>query len=78
MNTSERTLARRLSAHGLTYGALVDDVRFTAAKKFLQRPGARVGEVANAVGFDHQGHFTRMFRRIGGLSPRQFQKLARS
>ena len=73
---SERTLARRLSARGLTYGKLVDEVRFEVATKLLQNSGARIGDVAATVGFDDQANFTRMFRRVGGLSPREFRKAA--
>ena len=77
MNTSVRTLTRRLSTHGLTYGALIDELRFKSAKERLQKPSVRIGDVARAVGFNDQGDFTRMFRRIGGLSPREFRSAAR-
>jgi len=76
MGVSERTLARRLSACGLTYGALIDEVRFTEAKKLLLKPGVRIEDVAISVGFDEQGNFTRMFRRVSGLNPREFHKAA--
>ena len=78
MGVSERTLARRLSASGLTYGALIDEVRFTEATKLLLEPGMRIEDVAISIGFDGQGNFTRMFRRVGGLSPREFRKAALS
>ena len=73
MGTSVRTLARRLSDHGLTYRALVDEVRLEAAKDLLVDTDARIGDVARSVGFDDPAHFSRMFRRIGGLSPREFR-----
>jgi len=74
MGVSERTLARRLSACGLTYGTLIDEVRFAEAKNLLQKPGTRIEDVAISVGFDDQSNFTRMFRRVGGLSPGAFRK----
>jgi len=73
MDTSERTLARRLSARGLSYRVVVDAVRFDAAKELLLNTDARISDVSRAVGFDDPAHFSRMFRRIGGLSPRQFR-----
>ncbi len=76
MDVSERTLARRLSMHGLTYGALIDEIRFTEAKRRLKQTGARVEDVGAAVGFADQANFARMFRRVGGLSPREFQRAA--
>jgi AraC-like DNA-binding protein len=73
MNTSVRTLSRRLSDCGLTYGVLIDGIRFKAAKKMLRNPDLRIGDVAHSVGFKDQGDFTRMFRRVGGLSPKEFR-----
>ena len=77
MDVSERTLARRLSARGLTYGTLIDEVRFAEAKRLLQEPGVRIEDVSISVGFDDQSNFTRMFRRVSGLSPKEFRKAAR-
>ena len=73
---SERTLARRLAAHGLTYGTLIDEVRFTEAKKLLRDPDIRIEDIALSVGFEDQSNFTRMFRRLSGLNPKEYQKAA--
>ena len=77
IDTSVRTLARRLSASGLTYRAVVDEVRFDEAKKLLENTSAQIIDVADAVGFEDPAHFARMFRRVGGLSPREFRKARR-
>jgi AraC-like DNA-binding protein len=73
MNTSVRTLTRRLSAYGLTYRELIDGVRFNAARKLLQNQDVRIGDIAHSVGYKDQGNFTRMFHRVGGLSPKEFR-----
>lgn len=78
LGTSVRTLTRRLSEQGLTYGSLMDEVRFDAAKDMLQTPGMRVMDVARAVGFEDHSDFTRMFHRVGGLTPREFSQASRS
>jgi AraC-like DNA-binding protein len=72
-DTSPRTLARRLSVRGLSYSALVDELRFDTARKLLRNPGLKIIDVSEAVGFADQSHFARMFRRIGGLSPQRFR-----
>ncbi|MEH6636600.1 MAG: helix-turn-helix domain-containing protein [Halioglobus sp.] len=77
MGISERSLARRLSAKDLTYGNVVDDLRFTMAKELLQNSDQQIGEVALSVGFQDQSNFNRMFRRMGGTSPKQFRKAMR-
>ena len=78
MDVSERTLARRLEARDLTYGMLVDEVRFNLAKERLKEPGAKVGEVASSIGFSDQGNFNRMFRRLAGVSPKEYRQQAQS
>ncbi len=77
MDVSERTLARRLSARGLTYGVLIDEIRFVEAKRLLEESQVRVEDVGAAVGFADQSNFARMFRRLGGLSPKEYQKAIR-
>jgi len=78
MDTSVRTLTRRLSDRGLTYGALIDEVRFSAAKDMLQTPGMKIVDVGRSVGLEDHSDFTRMFRRIGGLTPREFRRASQS
>jgi two-component system response regulator YesN len=53
---------------------VIDEVRFETSKSLLQKPDVRVGDVAAFAGFDDQSNFTRMFRRVGGLSPAEFRK----
>lgn len=78
MDTSVRTLARRLATAGVTYQSVVDDLRFDRSKELLRNTSAPVSDIAGAVGFDDPAHFTRMFRRIAGLSPRQFRQAIRA
>jgi hypothetical protein len=39
----------------------------------LLEPNLRITVVAEAVGFNDPAHFSRMFRRLAGLSPRHFR-----
>lgn len=74
MEVSERTLARRLGAHGLRYGTLVDDVRFSRAGELLKDSELTMLEIANSIGISDQSNFNRLFRRVGGLSPNEYRK----
>jgi len=74
MDTSERTLHRKLSQQGIGYGTLVDEVRFKTAREFLDDPDIRITDVARTVGFDDASNFSRMFRRVGGLTPKEYRK----
>jgi AraC-like DNA-binding protein len=75
LGLSERTLARKLAALGLSYGAVVDDVRLATAKALLAVPGVKIKDVALSVGCEDQSNFGRMFRRLTGLSPKQYRAL---
>lgn len=50
-------------------------LKMEAAVKLLHRPGVLVKQVARELGFEDAFHFSRMFRRIHGISPRQLQRL---
>jgi AraC-like DNA-binding protein len=77
MDTSIRTLTRRLSAYGLTYGMLIDGLRFKVAKEELCNTDMPIYDIAQSVGFRNQGSFTRMYRRIGGMNPKEFRDSAK-
>jgi AraC-like DNA-binding protein len=70
---SVRTLQRNLARSRLTYSKLVEIARFEAASEMLQEPGAKIIDVAYAVGYEDPSHFSRAFRRMTGTSPRGFR-----
>jgi len=71
---SVRSFQRKLATMGLSYSGLVDMVRFENAAKLLRRTDAKVIDVAFASGYTDPAHFTRAFRRISGVTPRQFRE----
>lgn len=73
MGTSQRTLERRLSEAGVSYRNIVDEIRFRAAVGLLRDTTQDIRHIAEAVGFSDQAHFTRMFRRIGGIAPSAYR-----
>lgn len=74
LDTSVRTLARRLSECGKTYQSLIDETRFNVARELLRGTDAPIGDIAGFIGFNDQANFSRLFHRVGGLSPRDFRK----
>lgn len=78
MNTSVRTLARRLSDCGVNYQTVVDDLRFSKARELLRNSQVPISTIASTTGFGDPSHFTRMFRRISGLGPREFRKASQA
>jgi len=72
-NMSVRTLQRRLRSEGCTYSELVEEAKYRLARKLLSNPTARVTDVAFDTGYTDPSHFSRAFRRMSGLSPREFR-----
>lgn len=64
-----RTLQRRLRDRGVTYRALVDDVRREHAQVLLACPDVSIAEVAFSLGFSDASAFHHAYRRWTGRSP---------
>ena len=62
-------------AAGVTPYRYVLDARIHRAKEILTAGRFPIADVALAVGFSSQSHFSDTFRRVTGVSPRQFQSI---
>jgi AraC-like DNA-binding protein len=69
LRMSEATLRRRLDAEGITYRAIVDQLRRELAAQYISRPQVALSEIAFLLGFSTQSAFGRAFRRWNGVSP---------
>lgn len=73
LGMSPRTLHRRLVDEGITYRALVDDVRREMALHCLRDPQLSIGEVGYLLGFTTSAAFHRAFRRWTGTTATQYR-----
>jgi AraC-like DNA-binding protein len=73
LGMSQRTLARRLSAEGLTFMEVLDSMRTDLALHYLRNATLSVSQVAWLLGFQEVGAFTNAFKRWAGLSPSRFR-----
>jgi AraC family transcriptional regulator len=70
-------LASEFRRHcGCTIGAYVRHLRVRYACQQLSSSSKPLAEIALAAGFYDQSHFTRTFRKIVGLTPKQFRACA--
>ncbi|WP_411275747.1 helix-turn-helix domain-containing protein [Diaphorobacter sp. LI3] len=76
-DTSERTLARRMQALGLSYTAVLDAARHQAALHALAQADRPLGEISQSLGFAEPSVFNRAFRRWTGCTPGQWRQAAR-
>jgi AraC-like DNA-binding protein len=74
VNTSVRTLQRRLSADRRTYSSLLQQCRAKMAGGLLENSDITISEIAHRLGYGNQGNFTRAFYRWAKVSPSEFRK----
>lgn len=74
--TSERTLKRQLEGFGTSFRKLklgvVDDI----AKRSLAETSANVTEIALKLGYAETASFDRLFKKLNGLTPTAYRRLA--
>lgn len=63
------------SRNGTSPMQYLRQLRVNRAKRLLHDHRLNISEVGQAVGYDVLPHFSRMFKRSTGLSPRQFRRL---
>jgi AraC-like DNA-binding protein len=69
LNIHPRTLQRRLSTEGTTFGDLLDDVRRQEARRYLTTTDLPLSQVAGLLGLSEQSALTRCSRRWWGRPP---------
>lgn len=76
LRMSERSLQRRLSDDGITFDALLDEIRRDLALRYLADPKIAVSEVAYLLGYSEPSPFHRAFKRWTGKTPSEARKHA--
>jgi AraC-like DNA-binding protein len=70
LGVSRRTLARRLSSEGLTFAAIMSNLKRELAKRHLADKTLSISEIAWLLGYQDVSAFTHAFKRWTGTSPR--------
>lgn len=74
---SIRTLRRKLNEAGTTYQAVIDSVRESLAKDYLQNTQWTVNEIADLLGYSETNNFNRAFKRWSGHTPLEYRQQCR-
>lgn len=69
-----RSLQRRLSLEGVSFGQVLDGVRKDLAKVYVRDGSLSMLDVALLLGYAEQSSFTRAFRQWFGVSPLQWRR----
>lgn len=73
LDTSPRTLQRRLADNDLTHSQLVKQTRLTKACQLLAQRDMQISDIALETGFASPSAFSRAFQSWTGSSPRTFR-----
>lgn len=63
---------------GCTFTEYVNTSRIRKAMSLLQNSSLTITEICYATGFNHAGHFTRVFKQYTGLTPSAYRKSVNS
>lgn len=71
---SQWYLSKLLNRHmGQNFSEILNHVRIQNAKKLLENPELRISDVAEQVGFLDVAHFSRVFKKLEGISANQYR-----
>ena len=73
LGMSERTLARRLTEEGVTFIKVVQQLKATLARYYLEDETLPMSEIAWRLGFEEQSSFSHAYKRWTGKTPRELR-----
>jgi AraC-like DNA-binding protein len=71
LGMSQRTLARRLASEGLSFAAILDEMKCDLAKHYLSEADLPITTIAWLLGYQEVSAFTHAFKRWTGKTPKQ-------
>ena len=75
LNISRTTLTRKLKAETqLNPSSFIRDIRLKNAVKLLGNKQFNIDEIAHYVGFNSSSYFLRSFKKVYGVSPKEYRK----
>lgn len=58
---------------GSNFSAYLNDLKLARARQLLKRTNLPLSAIAAELGFDSQSHFSTVFRKANGMTPRQYR-----
>ncbi|MBV8665723.1 MAG: helix-turn-helix transcriptional regulator [Burkholderiaceae bacterium] len=76
VNTTPRTLTRRLAREGTSFRNLALQVRNRRARELLAEGRLSISQIAYALGYTDLANFSRSFKRVCGVAPSAYVEAA--
>ena len=73
LGMSERTLARRLAEEGVTFIEIVQQLKATLARHYLEEETMPISKIAWLLGFEESSSFSHACKRWTGKTPRELR-----
>jgi AraC-like DNA-binding protein len=73
LGVSSRTLARRLTAEGLSFGEILNQLRFDLATHYLSEGKLSISQIAWLVGYQGVSAFSHACKRWTGMNPKRMR-----
>lgn len=71
---SQWHLSKLLNKHtGQNFSEALNKARITQAKELLKNPSLRIYDIAEEVGFQDLAHFSRVFKKLEGISANEYR-----
>ncbi len=71
---SQWHLSKLLNKHmEQNFSEILNSVRIREAKELLKDPARRIGDIAEEVGFIDMAHFSRVFKKLTGISANEYR-----
>ena len=74
LGMSERTMARKLAKEGLTFIQVVQQLKATLARYYLEEETMPISEIAWLLGFEEPSSFSHACKRWTGRTPRELRE----
>lgn len=75
LGMSERTLSRKLAAEGVTFAEILQQLKASLARRYLEEERLPISEIAWLLGFEELSSFSHACRRWLGRSPRELRSM---
>lgn len=62
---------------GQSFSDILNSVRIEKAKQLLEDPALRIGDIAEMVGFLDMAHFSRVFKKLAGITANEYRNTIR-
>jgi YesN/AraC family two-component response regulator len=58
---------------GKNFSEILNQIRINKAKELLKDPALRIADIAEMVGFVEVAHFSRVFKKVAGVSANEYR-----